>query len=75
MMSHQCHLKYADPSYILTFDRTVNQRCTCVYKQKKKRKQVGVIKEYKQMLVFVESVRDRKARVRASLQTERCDPQ
>ena len=42
--------------YILTLDQAVNQRCTCVNKQKKKRKQVGVIKKYRQMLAAVESV-------------------
>ena len=52
--------------YILTFDRAVNQRCTCV----NKRKQVGVMKEYRQMPAAVESIGDRKARVRASLHTE-----
>ena len=50
--------------YILTLDRAVNQRCTCVNKQKKRRKQVGVMKEYRQMLVAIESVGDRKARVK-----------
>ena len=59
--------------YILTLDRAVNQRCTCV--NKKKRKQVGVIKEYRQVPAAVELVGDRKARVRASLQTEGCGPQ
>ena len=47
--------------YILTHERAVNQRCTCVNIQKKKRKQVGVMKEYRQMPVIVESVGDRKA--------------
>ena len=56
--------------YILTRDRAVNQRCTCVNKQKKKRKQVDVMKEYMQMLSAVESFGDRKSWVRTSLQTE-----
>ena len=60
---------------ILTLDRTVNQRCTCVNKWKKKRKQVGVIKEYRQVPAVVELVGDWKARVRASLQTEGYGPQ
>ena len=30
--------------YILTLDQAVNQRCTCVNKQKKKQKQVGIMK-------------------------------
>ena len=64
---------------ILTLDQAVNQRCTCVNKRKKKRKkkrkQVGVIKEYRQVLVPVELVGDRKARVRACLQTEGCGSQ
>ena len=47
--------------YILTLDRAVNQRYTCVNKRKKKRKQVGVMKEYWQMSAAVESVGDRKA--------------
>ena len=53
---------------ILTLDRAVNHRCTGV---NKRRKQVGVMKKYRQ----VELVEDRKARVRASLQTEGCGPQ
>ena len=53
--------------YILTLDRAVNQRCTCINKRKKKRKQVGIMKEYRQMLVAVELVGHRKP---ASLQTE-----
>ena len=57
-------------SVILTLDRAVNQRCTCVNKRKKKRKQVDVIKEYRQMPAAVELVGDRKARVRASLETD-----
>ena len=61
--------------YILTLDRTVNQRCTCENKRKKKRKQVDFMKEYRQMSAAVEFVGDRKARVRASLQTEGCGPQ
>ena len=60
---------------ILTIDRAVNQRCTCVNKRKKKRKQVGVRKEYWQVPAAVELVGDRKARVRTSLQTESCGPQ
>ena len=55
---------------ILTLDQTVNQRCTCVNKWKKKWKQVGVMKEYRQV-----PVGDRKARVKASLQTEGCGPE
>ena len=51
------------------------KRRTCVNKRKKKRKQVDVIKEYRQVLAAVESVGIKKARVRASLQTEGCDPQ
>ena len=46
---------------ILTLDQAVNQRCTCVNKRKKKRKQVGVMKECWQMPAAVESVRGRKA--------------
>ena len=54
---------------------TVNQKCTCVKKQKKKkqekkRKQVGIMKEYRQVLAAVESVGDRKATVRISFQPE-----
>ena len=49
--------------------------CTCVNKRKKKRKQVGVMKEYRQVPATVELVGDEKARVRASLQTEGCGPQ
>ena len=60
---------------ILTLHRAVNQRCICVNKRKKKRKQAGVMKEYRQMPAAVGSVGDRKARVRASLQTEGCGPQ
>ena len=60
---------------ILTLDRAVNQRCICVSKRKKKRKQVGVMKEYREALAAVELVGDRKARLRASLQTEDCGPQ
>ena len=60
---------------ILTLDRAVNQRCTCVNKQKKKRKQVDIMKEYRQVPAAVELVGDRKARVRASLQTEGCGSQ
>ena len=36
---------------------------------------MGVMKEYRQVPSAVELVRDRKARVRASLQTEGCEPQ
>ena len=61
--------------YILILDRTVNQRSTCVNKWKKKWKQVGVMKEYRQVLVAVELVGHRKARVRANLQTEGCGHQ
>ena len=56
--------------YILTLDGAVSQRCTCVNKRKKKRKQWDVMKEYRQMPAAVESVGDRKTRVRASLQIE-----
>ena len=42
--------------YILTPDRAVNQRSTCVNKRKKKRKQVGIMKEYRQMTAAVELV-------------------
>ena len=42
--------------YILTLDRAVNQRCTSVNKRKEKRKQVGVMKEYRQMPAAVELV-------------------
>ncbi len=42
------------------------KRCTCVNKQKKNRKQVGVMKEYRQVPVAVERVGDMKTRVRAS---------
>ena len=41
--------------------------CTCVDKWKKKRKQVGVMKEYRQVPAAVDLVGDRKASVRASL--------
>ena len=60
---------------ILTLDRAVNQRCTCVNKRKKKRKQVDIMKDYRQVPAAVELVGYRKARVRASLQTEGCGPQ
>ena len=47
--------------YVLTFDRAVNQRCTCVNKRKNitwsKRKQVDVMKWYMQMPAAVESWR------------------
>ena len=39
------------------------------------RKQVGFMKEHRLMPAAVESVANRKARVRASLQTEGCAPQ
>ena len=55
---------------ILTLDRAVNQRCTCVNKPKKMRKQVSVIKEYWQVPVAVELFGCREACVRASLLTE-----
>ena len=61
--------------YILTLDRAVNQRCTCVNKRKKKRKLAGVMKEYRLVPVAVELVGDRKVRVRASLQTEQPQPE
>ena len=51
------------------------KRCTCVNKRKKKRKQVGVMKEYRQVPAAVELVEDRNARVRISLQTEGCGHQ
>ena len=51
------------------------KKCTFVNKRKKKRKQVGVMKEYRQVPAAVELVRNRKARVRASLQTKGCGPQ
>ena len=51
------------------------KRCSCVNKRKKKRKQVDVMKEHRQALAAVELVGDRKAGVRASLQTECCGPQ
>ena len=56
--------------YILTLDRAVNQKCTCVNKRKKKRKQVDVMKEYRLMPAAIESVGDRKGTVRTSLETE-----
>ena len=59
---------------ILILDRAVNQRCTSVSKQKKKWKHMGIMKEYRQVLVAVELVGHRKARMRASLQTEDCGP-
>ena len=46
---------------ILILERAVNQRCTCVNKWKKKREQVGIMKEYRQMPAAVEAVRVRKA--------------
>ena len=60
---------------ILTLDRAVNLRSTCVNKWKKKRKQVDVMKEYRQVPATFDIVGDRKVRVRASLQTEGCGPQ
>ena len=68
-------IQYWRSCYILTLDWAVNQRCTCVNKQKKKPKQVGVMKEYRQMLAAVKLVGDRKVRVRACLQTEGCGSQ
>ena len=52
------------------------KRCICANKRKKKqkRKQVGVMKEYRQVPVVVEFVGDRKTRVKASLQPEVCGP-
>ena len=50
------YLRNVKYCYILTFDRAVNQRCTCVNKRKKKRKQVDVMKEYMPMPEAVESV-------------------
>ena len=67
--------KQIDLCHILTLDRAINQRCTCVNKQKKKRKQMGVMKEYRQVLGAVELAGDRNVRVRTSLQTEGCGPQ
>ena len=61
--------------YILTLDRAVNQRCTCVNKRKKKQKEASVMKEYRLVPAAVELVGDRKARVKARLQTEGCGPQ
>ena len=46
------------------------KRCTCV----KKRNQVDIMKEYRQVPAAVELVGDRNAWVRASLQTEGCGP-
>ena len=51
------------------------KRCTCANKRKKKRKQEGIMKECWQVSAEVVLVGDRKARVRASLQTEGCGPQ
>ena len=42
--------------YILTLDRAVYQRCTCVNKRKKKRKHVVVMKKYRQVPAAVELV-------------------
>ena len=58
----------------MTLDRAVNQKCTCVNKRQKKRKQVDVMKEYRQVPAAVERVDDKKARVRTSLQGEGCGP-
>ena len=41
--------------YIVTLDRAINQRCNCVNKWKK-RKQVGVMKEYRQVPAAVELI-------------------
>ena len=46
---------------ILTLDQAVNQRSTCVNRWKKKRKHVGIMKEYRQVPVTVKLVGDRKA--------------
>ena len=54
----------------MTLDQAVNQRCTCVNKRKKKRKEVGAMKEYGLVPAAVELVGDRKARVRTSLKHE-----
>ena len=51
------------------------KRRPCVNKRKKKRKQVNVLKKYRQVPELVELVGDRKAKVRANLQTEGCGPQ
>ena len=59
---------------ILTLYWAVNQRYTCVNKRKK-RKQVDVMKEYKQVSAAVVLVGHRKARVRACLRTEGCGSQ
>ena len=59
------HLK----NHLLYIDQAVNHKCTGVNKWKKKRKQVGRMKEYRQVPAAVESVGDRKAKVRTSLQT------
>ena len=48
--------KSGDDCCILSLDWAVNQRCTCVNKRKKKRKQECVMKEYRQMPAAVESV-------------------
>ena len=55
--------------------QAVNQRRTCVNKPKKKRRQVGTMKEYWQVPAAVESVGNKKARSRATLQTEGCSSQ
>ena len=79
MVDFCCYfIKESSKCYILTLDRALNQRCTCVNKRKKKQKQVGVMEEYRQVPAAVELVGDRKARVRTSLQIENapecCDP-
>ena len=51
------------------------KKCTSVNKRKKKRNQVVIMKEYRQVPAAVELVGYRKARVRASLPTEGCGPQ
>ena len=51
------------------------KRCTCVKKQKKTGKQVGIIKEYTQVPEAIKLVGDRNAWVRTSLQIEGCSPQ
>ena len=47
----------------------------CVNKRKKKRKQVGIMKEYRQVPAALESAGDRKASVWANLHTEGYGPQ
>ena len=41
---------------ILTLDWAVNQRCTCVNKQEKKWKQMGIMKEYRLMPAAIDAV-------------------